>query len=165
MIVVSNTSPITNLAAIGQFDLLQKLYNTIYIAEGVWVELNAKEQTWPGSDEVKKSSWIKRKNVKNQTAVTTLREDLDCGESETIVLAVEQKADLVLMDETEGRHKAKRLGLNVTGVIGIFLEAKSKGHISQIKPLLDRLRQEAGFYLSDNVYLEVLKFANEFNGE
>lgn len=41
MIVVSNTSPLTNLAAIGQFALLQKLYANIHIAEGVWNELNA----------------------------------------------------------------------------------------------------------------------------
>lgn len=148
MIVVSDTSPITNLAAIKQFALLQKLYGSVYIAEGVWVELNAKGQTWPGSEEVRGSPWIKRKEVKNKTAVATLREDLDQGESETIALAIEQKADLILMDETEGRHKAKRLGLNVAGVIGILLEAKSKSHIPQIRYCLDKLRQEAGFYLT-----------------
>jgi predicted nucleic acid-binding protein len=103
----------------------------------------------------------KRIPVTNHIAVATLRDDLDRGESETIVLAIEQKYDLVLMDETEGRHKARRLGLNVIGVVGIFLEAKSKGHISQIQPHLDRLRQEAGFYLSESVYLEALKLADE----
>ena len=161
MIVVSNTSPLTNLAAIGQFDLLKKLYGSIYIAEGVWTELNAKNQSWPGSDEVERASWVKRKKVKHQIVVAAFREDLDRGESETIALAIEQKADLVLMDEAEGRHKANRLGLNVTGVIGILLEAKSNGHIAQIRPLLDKLRQEAGFYLSKRVYNETLKLADE----
>jgi predicted nucleic acid-binding protein len=161
MIVVSNTSPLTNLAAIGQFDLLKKLYDSIYIAEGVWLELNAKDQSWPGSNEVEHASWVKRKEIKNQIVVTALREDLDRGESETIALAIEQKANLVLMDETEGRHKAKRLGLKVIGVIGILLEAKSKGHFSQIQPFLDKLRQEAGFYMSKHVYNEVLSLADE----
>ncbi len=41
MIVVSNTSPLTNLAAIGQFDLLRYLYTELHIASGVWDELNA----------------------------------------------------------------------------------------------------------------------------
>lgn len=41
MIVVSNTSPLTNLAAIGQFDLLRRLYDHLYIAQGVWEELDA----------------------------------------------------------------------------------------------------------------------------
>ena len=161
MIVVSNTSPITNLSAIGQFDLIQKLYDTIYIAEGVWQELNARGQSWPGSAEVERSAWVNRKKVKNQTVVATLRGDLDPGESETIALAIELKADLVLMDETEGRHKAKRLGLNVTGVIGMLLEAKSKGHISEARPFLDRFCQEAGFYLSEHVYQEALRLAGE----
>lgn len=49
IIVVSNTSPLTNLAAIGQFDLLRKPYARLQIAEGVWDELNAKGRRWPGS--------------------------------------------------------------------------------------------------------------------
>jgi predicted nucleic acid-binding protein len=47
MIVVSNTSPLTNLAAIGQFDLLRRLYSSINIADGVWDELNAMRNHWP----------------------------------------------------------------------------------------------------------------------
>ena len=50
MIVVCNTSPLTNLAAIGQFDLLRQLYTELYIAEAVWDELNAGGQRWPGCD-------------------------------------------------------------------------------------------------------------------
>lgn len=41
MIIVSNTSPLTNLAAIGQFNLLRRLYTKLNIAPGVWDELNA----------------------------------------------------------------------------------------------------------------------------
>ncbi len=52
MIVVSNTSPLTNLAAIGQFELLRQLYTTLHISEAVWYELNAKGRGWPGRDEV-----------------------------------------------------------------------------------------------------------------
>jgi uncharacterized protein len=58
MIVVSNTSPLTNLAAIGQFSLLHNLYSSIKIADGVWDELNAKKKRWPGSKEVENSDWI-----------------------------------------------------------------------------------------------------------
>ena len=52
MIVVSNTSPLTNLAAIGQLGLLHQLYARAHIAQAVWDELNAGEQHWPGRDEV-----------------------------------------------------------------------------------------------------------------
>jgi uncharacterized protein len=77
MIVVSNTSPLTNLAAIGQFDLLRRLFGEIEIPEGVWSELNANGKRWPGSLEVATATWIKRHMIKNQPLVTALRRDLD----------------------------------------------------------------------------------------
>jgi predicted nucleic acid-binding protein len=116
MIVVSNTSPLTNLAAIGQFDLLQSLYTQVHIAEGVWDELNASGKKWPGCHEVMEAtSWISRLTVKNQDLVTTLRQDLDRGEAESIALGLELDADFILLDEKEGRRMAKRLGLKRVG--------------------------------------------------
>jgi len=50
MIVVSNTSPLTNLAAIGQSDRFRQPYMRLHIAEGVCDELNAKGLRWPGSE-------------------------------------------------------------------------------------------------------------------
>jgi len=73
MIVVSNTSPLTNLAAISQFDLLHKLYGVVHIAEGVWQELNAHGKRWPGSKEVEQAQWIRRHTVKDQDLVTAIQ--------------------------------------------------------------------------------------------
>jgi predicted nucleic acid-binding protein len=73
MIVVSNTSPLTNLATIGQFDLLRQLYGQVHIPEGVWLELNAGGQHWPGSDEAATAGWVHRHSVGNQA----LRPHLD----------------------------------------------------------------------------------------
>ena len=108
MIVVSNTSPLTNLAAIGQFGLLPRLYPELHIAHGVWEELNAKGRRWPGSEQVAKADWIEQHAVCNQDLVVALRRDLDRGEAETIALALELGADLVLLDEKEGRHSYNR---------------------------------------------------------
>jgi predicted nucleic acid-binding protein len=113
MIVVSNTSPLTNLSAIGHFDLLHHLFGEIFIPEGVWSELNAKGKRWPGSLEVENSAWIFRKLVHDQPLVTALERDLDQGEAESIALAIDLKADLVLLDEREARHAARRLGLSI----------------------------------------------------
>lgn len=161
MIVVSNTSPLTNLAAIGQFALLHELFGTIQIAQEVWEELNAFGQPWPGSREVANSPWISQKQVKNKELVLALRRDLDRGEAATIALAVELKADLVLLDEQDGRHAAQRMSLRPLGVLGILLEAKRKGIVTVVKPHVDNLRQTAGFYLSDAVYQTVLNRAKE----
>jgi predicted nucleic acid-binding protein len=161
MIIVSNTSPLTNLAAIGQFDLLRRLYASLHIPQGVWGELNASNQRWPGRDEVATANWIERHTVQNQALVLALRRDLDRGEAESIALALELGADLVLMDEREGRRAAQQMGLDVIGVVGILLEAKARQAIDDLRPYLDALRQTAGFYLSESLYQHALALASE----
>ncbi len=161
MIVVSNTSPLTNLAAIGQFHLLQHLYLRISIAEGVWEELQSGGHPWPGYDQVIAADWIERHAVVNQNLVRVLRRDLDRGEAESIALALELGANWVLMDEREGRRAAQRLGLQVVGIIGVLLEAKAQHQIEHVIPLLDMLRQVAGFYVSQTLYERVRELSGE----
>ncbi|GIV60864.1 MAG: DUF3368 domain-containing protein [Rhodothermaceae bacterium] len=161
MIVVSDTSPLTNLAAIGQFDLLRHLYDRIHIPRGVWEELNAFGTSWPGSREVAAATWVEHHTVRDTRLVTVLQRDLGRGEAEAIALALERNADLVLLDEREGRRAARRLGLSVTGVLGLLMEAKAKGHVATLRPLVDALRQVAGFYVHDEVYRAVLRQVGE----
>ena len=161
MIVVSNTSPVTNLAAIGQFDLLCSLYMEINIPQGVWKELNAGGKRWIGRDEVATADWVERRVVQNQALVAALQRDLDRGEAETIALAIELGAGLVLMDEREGRRAAQRMGLKVVGVVGVLLEAKAQGFIEKLRPHLDALRKTAGFYLGESLYRHAMALASE----
>jgi predicted nucleic acid-binding protein len=161
MIVVSNTSPLTNLAAVGQFDLLRRLFGQINIPVGVWSELNAYGKRWPGSLEVENAIWIKQHTVQDQPLITALTRDLDQGEAESIALAIELQADLVLLDEKEARHAAQRLGLIVMGVVGVLLLAHARKDIDQLKPYLDALRQRAGFYLSESLYQTILEQVKE----
>ena len=161
IVVVSNTSPLTNLAAIGQFDLLRRLYGELHIANGVWDELNANGKRWPGADNVAGANWIERHTIQNQALVDALSSDLDHGEAESIALAKELNAALILMDEKEGRRAAERLGLHVVGTVGVLLEAKVKRFLSSVRPHLDALRQTAGFYLSESVYQSTLVLAGE----
>jgi len=161
MIVVSNTSPLTNLAAIGHFELLQELFGEVHIAQGVWQELNKGGKRHPGSQEVKNASWVHRQEVSDQAISTLLQRDLDLGEAETLALALTLGADLVLLDEQEGRHAAIRLGLRPLGVLGILLKAKRQGYIREIRPSLDALRRQAGFFLGDRLYRQILEEAGE----
>lgn len=161
MIVVSNTSPLTNLAAIGQFDLLRHLYSRVHIAAGVWEELNAAGGRWPGRDEVASAGWVKRHLVQNRSLVIVLQRDLDRGEAETIALALELQADVTLLDERDGRRLAQRLGLRVLGMVGVLPEAKAQGVIACVRPCLDGLRYAAGFYVDDALYAAALQLADE----
>ena len=161
MIVISNTSPLTNLAAIGQFNLLQRLFNQIEIPEGVWSELNVYGKRWPGSLEVETAVWITRHVVQDHSLVSALTSDLDQGEAESIALAIELKANLILLDEKEARRTARRLGLTVMGVVGVLLLAHARKMIDQVKPYLDALRQTASFYISEPLYQEILAQVKE----
>jgi uncharacterized protein len=161
MIVVSNTSPLTNLVAIGQFDLLCQLYGEVHIAAGVLEELNARGRRWTGCDETSRAAWIMKHSVHNQELIAVLLRDLDRGEAETLSLAVEMGAGLVLMDERDGRRFAQRLSLRPIGVVGILIEAKKRGLLKSIRPCLDALRHDAGFYVTDSLCQSVLELAGE----
>ncbi len=161
MIVVSDTSPLTNLAAIGQLELLRHLYAQLHIAEAVWDELNAGGQRWPGRDQIAQADWVHRHTTHERSLITALQRDLDRGEAESLALAIELGADLILLDEREGRRAAQRLGLQVVGVVGILLHAKAVGVLHHVRPSLDALRHIAGFYLSEGVYQQALRLANE----
>ena len=65
------------------------------------------------------------------------------------------------MDENKGRNIAKSLELEVLGLVGILILGKNKGYITEIRPLIGRLRDEFGFWISDSFYLQILKTISE----
>lgn len=161
-IVVSNTSPIINLAAIGQFDVLRALYGTLMIPDAVYDEIVVRGRGQPGADEVQQFSWFVRQSVNNRTLVAQLMgSGLDVGEAEAIVLALETNASLLLMDEKLGRAAAARAGARVIGLLGVLIEAKSRGLVPAIRPLLDALRAGPGFYIAPALYAQILQQAGE----
>lgn len=161
MIIVSDTSPINNLAAINQLDLLRQLYNTVVIPEGVYRELTEPDFPVAGAIEVQSFDWIQTRQVTNRILVEVLQHELDIGEAEAIALSLELEADQVLIDERRGRIVAARLNLRYTGILGILVEAKGQGLIPAIKPLLDALINQAGFWIAEPLYNRVLQIAGE----
>jgi predicted nucleic acid-binding protein len=161
MTVVSNASPLINLARIGQLDLLAKVYGGVLIPEAVRREVVEEGAGQPGAHEVDVAEWIQTQTVTDQRLVRALGQDLDSGEAEAIVLALETDADLLLMDERLGRDAARHLGVTVTGLIGLLVEAKHRGLTSAIKPSLDALRDQAGFRIRQGLYDQVLQDAGE----
>ncbi|HLF87810.1 MAG TPA: DUF3368 domain-containing protein [Anaerolineales bacterium] len=161
MKVVSNASPLVSLSRIGKLELLHKLYSEIYIPDAVWQEVVLDGAGQPGAGEVGTVQWIKKQAVQNVQLVQALRQNLDAGEAEAIVLALEVKADLLVMDERLGRETARHLGVRFTGVVGALVEARQKEYIQAIAPLLDALRYSASFRISDQLYNHVLKNQGE----
>ena len=161
MIVVSDTSVLVNLAWLNRLDILPALYEEVIVPTAVWNEVVISGAGKAGAHEIGQAKWIKQKSPTNINLVDSLCQTLDYGEAEGIALALELKADLLLIDERLGRMTAKHFDLEIIGLVGILVQAKQGGLIDQIKPLLDYLRSEVGFRLSDQLYYEVLRLAQE----
>ena len=156
MIVVSDTSPVLNLARIGRVQLLQSLYRHVLIPSAVYQELNNSSSELPPAIDLASMPWLIVATAADRSRVQELREDLDPGEAEAIVLAIERRADLLLMDERRGRRIAMAAGLTVTGLLGVVARAKRAGLIDLGKPVLDDLIQIARFWIGPDLYAEVL---------
>jgi uncharacterized protein len=159
--IVSNTSPITNLAAIDQLHLLREIYGIILIPHAVYDELTVLNRPVPGTAEVQMFNWITLRQVSDRLQVTNLRQMVDAGEAEAIALALELSAERLLIGEASGRALAESLGIRITGILGTLLIAKQRGLILSVQPLMEDLIQKAGFRVSSGLYRLVLDSAGE----
>ncbi len=160
MIVVADTSPITALLHIKQISLLKILYKQVFIPATVAAELNTLISFGYDLSFLKEEDYIIREAL-NKVFIEKLNKHLDLGEAEAIALAKELNADLLLIDEKLGKQYAEVEHITCKGVVGILIEAKLKGLIPQIKPLLDDLVNNLKFRLSDKIYKLALQKANE----
>lgn len=125
MLIVSDTTPIISLIKAEQLGLLEKMFEKIVIPKAVYDELTVNKNFENEIEIFKRSTFVKVETVENMSSVNILRNvtGLDAGESEAIVMVEEKQADLLLMDERKGRLVAKKMGIRITGTIGILLQA------------------------------------------
>ena len=159
MLVVSNTSPILNLAIIDRLSLIREQFTTVIIPKGVLEELRVGENL-PGSKKILEAldaKWLQVEEVQDSAMLRILKRELDSGEAEAITLALETRAQWVLLDESEARRIAKDLGLKVTGVLGILLRACRQKRIPSLRKEMEHLREKSGFYIADHLFADLLK--------
>ncbi|MCS7208961.1 MAG: DUF3368 domain-containing protein [Fimbriimonadales bacterium] len=145
---VVDASPLIALEKVDRLSLLPSLFTTIYAPPAVVAEFG------------QRPDWLRVQLPSNALLVQTLREELDAGEAEAIALAAELPDCEVVLDDLRARRKATRLGLSVIGVVGLLVQAKRRGLVEALRPLLDALRTR-GFYVSDALYEHALKLAQE----
>lgn len=163
MLVVSNTSPIMNLAVVDLLNLLRQQFGEVFVPAAVIEELRL-DTDYPGTDKIRQAisdGWLHQEVVENQQIILALKRELDNGEAEAIALALQLKADLILMDERDGRSVAKSMGLNPIGILGVLVRAKQAGTIQSVKEVLNKLRNEAGFYITDGLMQNILSEIGE----
>ena len=140
MIVVSDTSAISNLLKIDAVDILRLTFGRVIIPDAVYEEIC---------------------EVRSHRLILSRLGWIDRGEAEAITLAIRLSADYLLIDEAEGRGIARQLGVKIVGLLGVLSIAKENGHIERIKPYIDRLIHEARFRLSRELIEETLHQAGE----
>ncbi|HEX6122986.1 MAG TPA: DUF3368 domain-containing protein [Ktedonobacterales bacterium] len=161
MSVISNTSPIINLAAVGQLDLLGHLYGHILIPQAVYDEIVTNGASQPGALEVRTSAWIELRALARPEDANQWLAEVDAGEAEAIALSLAVGADRLLIDERLGRALASRLGIPIMGTLGTLVAAKAHGHITVLKPIMDDLIHQAHFWIAPDLYQKVLDTVGE----
>jgi predicted nucleic acid-binding protein len=156
--VVSNSSPIIHLAKIGHLDLLQDFFGELLIPEAVYEECMTEGKDRPEVSIIEQASWLRIVPVVNQNLVSLLKSEIDRGEAESIALALETKASLILLDDSDAREKARLFHLKITGILGLLIRAKRSGKLTSLSTTLDALRH-TGFWLNatlvDRLLIEV----------
>jgi hypothetical protein len=163
MPVVSNTSPVLNVAIVGRLSLLRERFGEIWIPAAVLEELRVEEDL-PGSQAVREAleaEWLRVEEAKDQALAQVLQRDLDRGEAEAIALPVQVKAEWTLLDEREARRVAKSLGLKVTGVLGILLRAQREGRLPSLQKAMGELRERAAFRIGGGLYADLIGESGE----
>ena len=161
MIVVSDTTAISSLHKIQQLPLLQKIFVEVIISSEVLEELKYFESINSEFNFTKTYPWIKVEAATDQQLIKSFEEILDKGESSAIALAIQLHADLVLIDEKQGRKVAVQQGLSIIGLVGVLEVAKKRNLIPALKPLLNDLIDVANFKISKNLYERTLEAVNE----
>ena len=163
MLVVSNTSPICNLAIIGRLSLLRSQYGRVLVPPAVVSELAALSHLAARAsiDSAYHEGWLAREAIPSPNALQELRMKLDRGEAEAIALAAAKNADLLLIDERLGRAEARNRKLNIAGVLGVLLEARFSAQLPSVRDEIRKLRIEAHFFISPEIESFIISQAGE----
>ena len=163
MIIVSDTSALSNLAVVEHLWLLEAIYQTIIIPDVVASKLAAASN--PAIPAILKLDWVQTRSLSHSQLANQLQQErgLDAGEANAIALALELQADDLLIDERLGRKEAVRLGLSIIGILGVLLIAKQRSLILKVQPVMDALSDQAGFRISPQLYQRVLALAQELS--
>jgi predicted nucleic acid-binding protein len=154
--IVCDTSPLLILAKVGRLRLLTTLYGSVEIPMAVLDEVNVRQR--PDAEAIR--HWRHKQDISvrepSEASLHRLPEELGDGERAALALAIERDADLVVLDDQQGRRIAKQRGLSVTGTIGVLVEARADGHVDSLRQELDRV-VEAGLWISESFYERLLQ--------
>lgn len=158
--VIVNSTPLIALCHVNQLNILKELYGEVIIPRAVYDEISVKKDSVCKKIVDESLEWIHVQKIQNVMAKAMFKSQLHDGEVEVMILAKEQNADVVIIDDQNAKKYAKYLELPVTGTLGILIKAKQVGYISELKPLLDVMVQN-GIYIKNSLIEHCLELVGE----
>ncbi len=157
--VIVNTSPLLYLHQVGCLELLQKLYQNIYVTNAVQEELDVGKNQGIDVPQIDEIAWIKICSVSSVAVLPTVI-DLGKGEAEVIALGIENNNSLLIIDDQLARRIADIYELKYTGTLGVLIKAKQAGYLKSIAPVIRELRNQ-GMWLTKQIVNKVIQLAGE----
>ena len=153
LMVVSDTTALTTLMKAGLESVLLRLFEKVIIPEAVAKELLQFHTTVP--------TWCEIHCLEDHALLPAVTMRVDIGEAEAICLALELKADAILLDDRKGKREAEARGLLCLSLPAVLLEAKRQGWIPSLKEALACLAQRGHYRLKSTVVEALLRQAGE----
>ena len=158
MVVVSDAGPLIALSKLGRLALLRQLYEQVLIPQAVYEEVVIAGLREGHSDAIVVDHAVQLGHITVQPAVLSDSDSrwsaaIDLGEVEVIVLARDNDADLVLIDNAHARRAARSVGIPLRGTVGILLEAVSRNTltIQELELLINEIRRRPEFWISQQL--------------
>ncbi|MCB9035723.1 MAG: DUF3368 domain-containing protein [Lewinellaceae bacterium] len=148
-IIIADSSCLIALSNIGELQILQQVYQQITITPEIENEFGEAIL-----------DWIIIEEVTDKKKIEILELELDKGESSAIALAIEKENSLLEIDEKKGRNVAKKMGIKITGILGVIIKAKEIGLIKKITPLIEKL-EKVDFRISKTLKEKILRRVGE----
>ncbi|MCP5495456.1 MAG: DUF3368 domain-containing protein [Leptospiraceae bacterium] len=158
--VVSNTSPLILLFNLELEYILKMLFKRIVVPEQVYNEILLYTNKDRASFELPKCDWIEVIKVDIQKEI--LEWDLGLGESAVISYALKNNNSIILIDDRLGKKCAEVYNIKAIGTARLLLLAKENKIISEVRPLLEKIK-EKGLWISNEILYLILKKAGEYN--
>lgn len=156
MTIVCDTSPLLLFARADRLGLLPALYQRVVVPGAVLQEVNVQADEPARQIQVHVQQDVFQRKEAQGRSLDAVGENMGRGERAAIALARELDAELVVLDDEQGRTEARRHGLSITGSIGILIEAKERDAIASMRRELDRLVEE-GLWIDEQLYDRVLR--------
>ena len=157
--VICDTSPIQYLHQLELLHIIPKLANQVFVPAAVFEEIRVGHSLGVNLPKLEELDWVTTRRPISELALPLVG-NLGPGETEVLMLALETREAVAVLDDGPAREIAETLDLLYTGTLGLLLDAKKAGLVPAVRPLLEKL-QSLRFRLTPRTYSAVLRLAGE----